>query len=93
MTGKTACGEVRSARTFRADDSSIGVTTDSSRRVREFDLCSFDTAGPVAMAAANADKPSNGAKLTRIIRPNRTEVLLFVILALVGQDCILQSGF
>ena len=60
--GKTACGEGRSARTLRADDSAIGVTTDSSRRVRELDLCSFDTAGPVAMAADRAERPSSGAK-------------------------------
>jgi hypothetical protein len=82
MTGKTACGEERSARTLKADDSAIGVTTDrSSRRVREFDFCWFDRAGYVAMTAASAERPSSGAKLTRMIRPNRTEVLLLPILA------------
>ena len=95
--GKTACGEGRSARTFRADDSAIGVTTDSSRRVRELDLCSFDTAGPEAMAAIiaadTAERPSSGANVTRMIRPNRTEVLLLLILALVGQDCSPARGF
>lgn len=98
--GKTACGEGRSAWTFEADDSAIGVTTESSRRVRELDLCSFDTAGPEAMAAIiaadTAERPSSGASVTRMIRPNRTEVLLLPILALVGQDCIryciLQAG-
>ena len=43
--GKTACGEGLSARSLKADDSAIGVTTDNSRRVREFDLCSLDTVG------------------------------------------------
>jgi hypothetical protein len=81
MTGKTACGEGRSARTLKADDSAIGVTTDSSRRVREFDLCWFERAGHVAMTAASAERPSSGAKLTKIIRPNRTEVFLLPILA------------
>jgi hypothetical protein len=81
MTGKTACGDGLSVRTLNADDSSIGITTDSSRRVRELDLCSFDTAGPVAIAAERAERPSSGANVTRMIRPNRTEVLLLVILA------------
>jgi hypothetical protein len=81
MTGKTACGEGRSVRTFRADDSSIGVTTDSRKRVSEFDLCSFETAGAWAMIADKAERPSSGAKVTRMIRPNRTEVLLLPILA------------
>ena len=81
MTGKTACGEVRSARTFRADDSAIGVTTDRSRFVRAFDFCSFDTSGPEVMIADRAERPSSGANVTRMIRPNRTKVLLSVILA------------
>jgi hypothetical protein len=79
--GKAACGEVRSARTFRADDSAIGVTTDRSRLVREFDFCSFDTTGPAVMIADRAERPSSGAKVTRMIRPNRTEVLLLPMLA------------
>jgi len=90
--GRTACGDGRSARWLKVDDSAMGVTTDSSRRVRELDLCSFETAGPVAIAAASAERPSSGAKLTRMIRPNRKEVLLFVMLARVGRDCILQAG-
>ena len=65
------------------EDSAIGVTTDSRKRVSEFDVCSFDTAGPVDIAAASAERPSSGAKLTRIIRPNRTEVLLLMMLARV----------
>ena len=81
MTGKTACGEVRSARTFKADDSAIGVTTDRRRLVRELDFCSFDTIGPAAMIADRADRPSSGANVTKMIRPNRTEVLLLLILA------------
>ncbi len=81
ITGKTACGEERSARTLKADDSAIGVTTDRSRRVREFDFCWLERAGHVAMTAASAERPSSGAKLTRMIRPNRTEVLLLPILA------------
>jgi hypothetical protein len=81
MMGKTAWGDGLSARTFKADDSSIGVATDSNRRVSELDLCSFDTAGAWAMIADKAERPSSGAKVTRMIRPNRTEVLLFVILA------------
>ena len=82
MTGKTACGEGLSARTLKAAVSSIGVTTDkSSRRVSELDLCSFDTAGPVAITAVRAERPISGAKLARMSRPNRKEVLLFVILA------------
>ena len=89
MTGKTACGEGRSARTFKADDSAMGVTTDRSRFFREFDFCSFDTSldtpGPAVMIADRAERPSSGASVTRMIRPNRTEVLLFVILALVEQ--------
>jgi len=93
ITGKTACGDGLSARTFNADVSSIGVTTDNSRRVSEFDLCSFETAGPEAMAAIiaadTAERPSSGARVTRMIRPNRTKVLLLAILAFVGQDCIL----
>jgi hypothetical protein len=84
-TGKTACGEVRSARTFRADDSAIGVTTDRRRFVREFDFCSFetsfDTRGPAVMIADRAERPNSGANVTRMIRPNRTEVLLLQILA------------
>jgi hypothetical protein len=79
--GRTACGEGRSARTLKADDSAIGVTTDSSRRAREFDLCSFATAGLAGIAAAIADRPISGAKLARMSRPNRTEVLLLPILA------------
>lgn len=79
--GKTACGEGRSGWELSADDSAMGVTADSSRRVRELDLCSLDTAGPVAMAAEIAERPSSGAKLTRMSRPNRTEVLLFASLA------------
>ena len=39
------------------------------------------------IAADSAERPSSGAKVTRMIRPNRTEVLLLPILALVGQDC------
>ncbi len=81
MMGKRAWGDCLSARTFKAADSSIGVATDSNRRLSEFDLCSFETAGPWAMIADRAERPSSGAKVTRIIRPNRTEVLLFVILA------------
>ena len=84
--GKTACGEGRSARTLRADDSAIGVTTESSRRVREFDLCSFDTMGPAAIAAEMAERPSSGANVTRMIRPNRTEVLILAILAQAGDS-------
>jgi len=90
--GRTACGDGRSAWTFKTVDSAIGVTTESSRRVREFDFCSFDTTGPVAMTAVRADRPISGAKLARMNRPNRTEVLLLPILALVGQGCILQAG-
>jgi hypothetical protein len=90
--GRTACGDGRSAWTFKAVDSAIGVTTESSRRVREFDFCSFDTTGPVAMTAVRAERPISGAKLARMSRPNRTEVLLLPILALAGQDCILQAG-
>jgi len=45
------------------------------------------------IAADTAERPINGAKLARMSRPNRTEVLLLLILALVGQDCILQAGF
>ena len=37
-----------------------------------------------------AERPSSGAKVTRMIRPNRTEVLLLAILARMGQDCILR---
>ena len=81
MTGKTACGEGRSVRTFRAEDSSIGVTTDSRNRVSEFDLCSFETTCAWAMIADKAERPSSGANVTRIIRPKRTEVLLLPILA------------
>ena len=84
MTGKTACGEGRFVRTWRAEDSAIGVTAESRRRVSEFDLCSFDTAGLVAIAAASADRPSSGANVTRMIRPNRTKVFLLLILAFVG---------
>jgi hypothetical protein len=83
--GKAACGEGRSTRTFKADDSAIGVTTDRSRFVREFDFCSFETIGPAVIIADRAERPSSGASVTRMIRPNRTEVLLFVILALVEQ--------
>ena len=81
MTGKTAWGEGRSDRTLSADESSIGVTTDNSRRVRQFDFCSFDTAGPAAMTAVRAERPISGAKLARMSRPNRTEVLLVPMLA------------
>ena len=79
--GSTACGDGRSDRTLSADESSIGVTTDSSRRVSEFDFCSFDTAGPAAITAVRADRPISGAKLARMSRPNRTEVLLLPMLA------------
>jgi hypothetical protein len=51
--------------------------------VREFDLCSFATAGLAGIAAAIADRPISGAKLARMSRPNRTEVLLLVMLARV----------
>ena len=79
--GNTACGEGRSARSLSVEESAMGVTTDrSSNRVRELDLCWFDKAGPVAIAADRAERPSSGARVTRMIRPNRTEVLLFVIL-------------
>jgi hypothetical protein len=74
----TAWGEGRSVRSLSVDDSTIGVTTDSSSRVRAF---SFETTGPVAMAVDKAERPSSGAKLARMIRPIRTEVLLFVSLA------------
>jgi hypothetical protein len=80
-TGKTAWGEGLSARTLKADDSAIGVTTERNRFVREFDFCSFDTVGPVAITAVRAERPISGAKLARMSRPNRTEVLLLVILA------------
>ena len=76
MTGKTACGEGRSARTLRVDDSAIGVTTDRKRLVRAFDFCSFETTGPAVIIADRAERPSSGASVTRMIRPNRTEVLL-----------------
>ena len=92
MTGKTACGKGLSARTSKADDSAIGVTTDRSRFVREFDFCSFDTTGPAEIIADRAERPSSGASVTRMIRPNRTEVLLLVILAFVGPDCIRHAG-
>jgi len=72
--GKTACGDDRSVRTFKAADSSMGVTTDRRNRVSELDLCSFETAGVWAMIADKAERPSSGAKVTRMIRPNRTEV-------------------
>ena len=78
VKGMTAWGEGRSVRSLRVDDSTIGVTTDSSSRVKAF---SFETTGPVAMAADKAERPSSGAKLARMIRPIRTEVLLFVSLA------------
>jgi hypothetical protein len=81
MTGKTAWGEGLSVRTFKADDSAIGVTTDRSRLVSELDFCSLDTIGPAVMIADRAERPSSGASVTRMIRPNRTEVLLLVILA------------
>ena len=79
VKGMTAWGEGRSVRSLRVDDSTIGVTTDSSNRVKAF---SFETTGPVAMAADKAERPSSGAKLARMIRPIRTEVLPVVILAL-----------
>ena len=87
-TGKTACGDGLSGWTFAAEDSSIGVTTDNKKRVREIDLCSFDKAGPdpkaAIIAAETAERPSSGARVTRMIRPNRTEVFLLLILTLVG---------
>jgi hypothetical protein len=52
----------------------MGVTTDRRNRVSELDLCSFETAGVWAMIADKAERPSSGAKVTRMIRPNRTEV-------------------
>ena len=80
--GKTAWGEGRSALSLRADESAIGVTTDSSsRRVRERDLWTFDAMGPVDIAAESAERPSSGANVTRMMRPNRKEVLLLLILA------------
>jgi len=80
--GSTACGEGRSTRSLRADESAIGVTTDSSnRRVREKDLWTFDVLGPVDIAAERAERPSSGANVTRMMRPNRKEVLLLLILA------------
>jgi len=67
-------------RSLSVDDSTIGVTTESSNsRVNVF---SFETTGPVAMAADKAERPSSGAKLARMIRPIRTEVLLIASLAL-----------
>ena len=80
VKGMTAWGEGRSARSQSVDDSTIGVTTDSSNsRVNVF---SFETTGPVAIAADKAERPSSGARLARMIRPIRTEVLLFSSLAL-----------
>ena len=79
VKGMTAWGEGRSARSQSVDDSTIGVTTESSSRVKAF---SFETTGPVAIAADKAERPSSGARLARMIRPIRTEVLLFSSLAL-----------
>ena len=90
--GSTACGDGRSARTLRSDESAIGVTTDNSRRVREFGFCSFDTAGPAAMTAVRAERPISGAKLARMSRPNRTEVLLFPMLAYANVNLLIECS-
>jgi len=80
--GKTAWGEGRSARTLRSVYLAIAATTESSSLVR---VCSFETTGLAAVAASiaadTAERPSSGAKLARISRPNRTEVLLLPMLA------------
>jgi hypothetical protein len=79
--GRTAWGEGRSALSFRTDESAIGVTTESSnRRVRERDLWTFEVLGPVDIAAEMAERPSSGANVTRMMRPNRKKVLLLLIL-------------